>query len=301
MVRKQENDTQLPGISGARGGPRFRPPGLALLLGVLAGTPAVVAQQPVGPPVLVDVPILPSDTLGDVAVTVLERGRPVIYFNPVLMGRVGPRLARFFLAHEFGHIAHGDVGGALGSGDATFSTARRTQELEADCYAAERLAADPEDIAAVLHFFRLTADFRFDDLHPNGAERAGRISVCASRELGRTFALLPSDERSTGLVKVVAPATSVSGYACEIRIWIDQVPVGTVSNLRATARALTVRGLAPGAHEYTIVLQSYHLEQSLQFVPAGLVEGTGIVEVKEGDTLVIEWKPGSLPTLQAPR
>lgn len=42
-----------------------------------AGAPAAGrAQQP-----LVDVRVLPSDTLRDVALTVIERGRPTIYYS----------------------------------------------------------------------------------------------------------------------------------------------------------------------------------------------------------------------------
>jgi Zn-dependent peptidase ImmA (M78 family) len=62
---------------------------------------------------LVDVRQIATDTLHDVAVATYERGRPVIYYNPILIQRVGPELADFFLAHEYGHIAYGHAGGAL--------------------------------------------------------------------------------------------------------------------------------------------------------------------------------------------
>jgi hypothetical protein len=128
---------------------------------------------------LVDVRPIVSDTLHDVAVTAYEHGRPVIYFNPTLMQRIGPQLADFFIAHEYGHVAYGHTGGALSQPDDDLSALRQRQELEADCYATRLLAEDNRPaVEAALQFFTRMGPFRFDDLHPSGSQRAAKILSC---------------------------------------------------------------------------------------------------------------------------
>jgi len=180
--------------------------------------------------------------------------------------------------------------GAFGADDPDFPLARRAQELEADCYAAQRLASDPADIEAAIRFFRLIGDFRFDDLHPSGSERASRIAACASTQ--------PRPVTWTGIVTISAPATSVSVYGCEARIWIDQVPVGMVSNLRAAARTVALRGLEPGVHTYALVVRLYHLDGGFQLTPVGTVEAKGTVPVPPDGTLLVEGTPGDAPSLR---
>jgi hypothetical protein len=141
--------------------------------------PAAAAQR------LVDVRQVATDTLHDVAVAAYERGRPVIYFNPILMQRVGPELADFFFAHEYGHIAYGHAGGALAEPRDELSNLRQRQELEADCYATKILAEhDRPAVDAAIQFFSRMGPFRFDDLHPSGSQRAAKILAClpAGRE-----------------------------------------------------------------------------------------------------------------------
>jgi hypothetical protein len=267
--------------------------GRLLVLASLPGTEAT-AQQPVTPPVIADVRVVASDTLGDVALTVIERGRSTIYYNPGLMEHVGPRLARFFLAHEYGHIVGGHGGGAFSAGDPDFSLARRAQELDADCYAAQRLAAsDLADVAAAIHFFSLIGGFRFDDLHPSGNERAARIAACAAIGPVQVTTGAPS------AITISAPSASVSVYGCEARVWIDQVPIGVVSNLRAAGSVLAVRGLEPGIHTYSVVLRLYHLDARFQLTPVGTVEATGSVAVTAGESLLVTWSPGVPPALVA--
>lgn len=224
----------------------------------------------------------------------LERGRPTIYYSPTLLAQVGPQLGRFFLAHEYGHIVGGHTGGALGAGDPGFSSGRRAQELEADRYAAERLAStDSADVEAAIRFFTMTGNFRFDDLHPTGSERAARIAACAAVPRAPGSVSLP--------VTIAAPASPISVYGCEAQLWIDRVPVGTVSNVRAAARTVTLRTLEPGVRVYTIVLQAYHLDQAYQLVPTGTVQASGTVQVGAGDTLSVDWTPGDPPTLRSAR
>ncbi|MGH7516477.1 MAG: hypothetical protein ACREOC_03270 [Gemmatimonadales bacterium] len=255
-----------------------------------AGAPA---QESPARPVLADVRVVASDTLQDVAVTRFERGRPTIYYNPTLLAHVGPRLTRFFFAHEYAHVARGHAGGALGPADPAFSLGRRARELDADCDAAEHLAAtDPEDVEAAIRFFTLAGDFRFDDLHPRGTERANRIAFCAG--------IAPPAAPAPDLITTVtwsAPAAAAGDYG-EARIWMDQVPVGTLSNFRAVTGALRLRGFPAGVHTYVVVLESWHLDGALQLTPGGTVEGTGTVEAAPGDTLVVGWMPGGPPSLR---
>ena len=128
---------------------------------------------------LMDVRQIATDTLHDLAVAAFENGRPVIYYNPVLMQRVGPELETYFFAHEYGHVHYGHTGSALTSTENDLSAIRVRQELEADCYAARTLAeSDPAAVAAALRFFNRLGPFRFDTWHPSGAQRAAKILAC---------------------------------------------------------------------------------------------------------------------------
>jgi hypothetical protein len=236
---------------------------------------------------LVDVRVAPSDTIRDVAVTAVERGRPTIYYNPGLLAHVGPQLGRFFLAHEFGHIASGHTGGALSAGDPRFASIRRRQELEADCYAAERLGrGDLASAEAVVQFFARMGSFRFDDLHPTGMERATMIAAC-----------LPGPRTDSGVVAALraraAPITftlrapRLANQGCEAQLWLDGVPVGVLSNLRLVTASLIVRGFAPGTHRYAITAHLYALDRTMQLVPAGAVRGEGAIAVAAGDLFTL--------------
>jgi hypothetical protein len=128
---------------------------------------------------LMDVRQVATDTLHDVAVTAFENGRFVIYYNPVLMQRVGPELETFFFAHEYGHVHYGHTGSALTAGEGDLGALRVRQELQADCYAARTLGEDqPETLNAAIRFFNRMGPFRFDAWHPSGAQRAAKILSC---------------------------------------------------------------------------------------------------------------------------
>jgi hypothetical protein len=74
---------------------------------------------------LLDVRVVPSDTLRDVAVAIYDAaGRPTIVENRRLLDQLGPRLAAFFLAHEYGHFFYGHAGAALVAQDTTFAERR---------------------------------------------------------------------------------------------------------------------------------------------------------------------------------
>jgi hypothetical protein len=128
---------------------------------------------------LIDVQQMATDTLRDVALAVVEHGRPVIYYNPGLMQQVGPNLEAFFFAHEYGHVRFGHTGAALASGEGDLSALRVRQELAADCYAAASLGeTDPAAVAAAVQFFTRMGPLRFDAWHPSGSQRAAKILAC---------------------------------------------------------------------------------------------------------------------------
>ena len=77
---------------------------------------------------LIDVRQIATDTLRDVALATFENGRPVIYYNPVLLQQFGPRLTSFFFAHEYGHIRYGHTGAALAAGEGDLTALRQRQE-----------------------------------------------------------------------------------------------------------------------------------------------------------------------------
>jgi hypothetical protein len=118
-----------------------------------------------------------DSSLRDVAVAVSDPLDPVIYYNPRLMERFGPNLSAFVLAHEYGHIKFGHR--RLPNSVSDRAAMMRQFELEADCYAAEmleRLKPAAADVA--IEFFRKMGDFRYDDEHPTGYERAAKITAC---------------------------------------------------------------------------------------------------------------------------
>ncbi len=153
---------------------------------------------------LMDVRQIATDTLHDLAVAAFENGRPVIYYNPVLMQRVGPELETYFFAHEYGHIHYGHTGSALTAGEGDLGALRVRQELEADCYATRSLAdTDHQAVDAALRFFTRMGPFRFDAWHPSGAQRAAKILSC-----------LPESAAPTDMSGAAAPPhKSVGGSA----------------------------------------------------------------------------------------
>jgi hypothetical protein len=120
---------------------------------------------------------VPDSSLQDVAVAVADPLDPVIYYNPRLMTRFGPSLSAFVLAHEYGHIRYGHR--RVPSRVSDRAALMRQYELEADCYAAHTLArVRPEAARVAIEFFTKMGDFRYDEDHPTGDERALRISEC---------------------------------------------------------------------------------------------------------------------------
>jgi len=124
-----------------------------------------------------------DSALRDVAVAVYHPSKSVIYYNPVLMARLGPELESFFMAHEYAHIdLRHTRSGALGTSAETRHQTLRQKELEADCLAATRLASSRREAAlAAVRFFARMGDSSYDAEHPTGSDRAATILRCLSR------------------------------------------------------------------------------------------------------------------------
>jgi hypothetical protein len=249
---------------------------------------------------LMDVQQIPTDTLRDVALVAFERGRPVIYYNPVLLQRVGPQLSAFFIAHEYGHIHGGHTGGAL-LHDGELSALRRKQELDADCYAAAILAEQDRDaVDAALRFFTRLGPLRHDNYHPTGSQRAARILSCVPPVHERTEAVEAETPGGSDMRNVTfqlrAPSVRVDGYALEARVWIDDASVGTVSSLRQPGR-LDINRFAAGSHRYRLRLTVYDVDPMLQLIPSGTVSGEGLLTIRDGDVISVRWAQGETPVL----
>ena len=84
----------------------------------------------------------------------------------------------------------------------------RQYELEADCYAAHTLArVKPEAARVAIEFFTKMGDFRYDEDHPTGDERALRIAQCLESNESTTAEVF-----SAGIgAQVVASLTRFQG------------------------------------------------------------------------------------------
>ncbi len=140
-------------------------------------TPGTEPPAAGAPPVAT---LVADANLRDVAVAVYDSAHSVIYFNPVVITRLGPALGSFFLAHEYGHIAYGHTrSSALRAEKTVRDSLLQEKELEADCYAARILARrDPAAIEAAVTYFSRLGDFSHDSEHPSGTRRAARIQRC---------------------------------------------------------------------------------------------------------------------------
>lgn len=279
------------------------PTGL-LLVAALWGAGSASAQ---GLHLLPGVQELPSDSIGDIAVAAVDLPQPAIYYNPRMVRRYGPLLTRFFLAHEYGHIARKHTRAAIADlADATRDSILRAQELEADCYAAgqpgeqARLATE-----AAIRFFARLGPFRFDSEHPTGAQRAARILMClpgprvpvvfGRGETGVEVGPVSGEPERVGF-EVLASELGAASYGSLAVLWLDGQRVGSVSNMRL-AEPLRVNRFGAGIHNYLLVVEIYGLDAQLQFNPNGSVTGRGQLLVQNGDRFRVNWVPGSVPTL----
>jgi hypothetical protein len=150
--------------------------GLATLIGASTDAPVRAVAAPM-------VAEIADSTLRDVAVAVYSPNSPRIYYNPLLMQRFTPGLQRFFLAHEYAHIALRHTrSSALRAEAGEQDRLLQQKELEADCHAAARLGtSEPEVALEAARFFAGMGSRRFDTEHPTGAQRAARILSCLAQ------------------------------------------------------------------------------------------------------------------------
>jgi hypothetical protein len=122
-----------------------------------------------------------SETLTDLAVAFADSSDPVVYYNPRLMARYGTEISAFVLAHEYGHIQLGHRRPSAASAGARDAIEQLLQgwELDADCFAAARLARErPSALLAAIGFFERMGLDRVDREHPTGSARAAQLTAC---------------------------------------------------------------------------------------------------------------------------
>jgi uncharacterized protein DUF955 len=253
------------------------------------------------------IPEIETDSIADVAVAAVDQPEPAIYYNPRYARRYGPDVARFLMAHEYGHIYHHHTRiGLADLSDTARDSALQAQELEADCFAAgqagERARAATE---AAIRFFTRLGPFRFDNHHPTGAQRVSRILACLPGPRPE-MVFNPGD---TGLeggpvsgepvmarFRVSSPGISESNYGSDAELWVDGQAVGRVSNTRFP-QAIAVSRFGAGLHSYRLSMTLFGVDGLLQLTPFALVSGTGHFVVRDGDAFQVSWAPGSAPAL----
>jgi hypothetical protein len=280
-------------------------PGLVILMTVLAAGPA----RAQGLHLIPGIPEIPDEDLADVAVAVVDRPDPVIYYNPARFQRYGPELSIFFLAHEYGHIAlHHTRTGLDSLSDAGRDAALRGQELDADCYAAIAIGQEHRPaIEAAIRFFTRLGPFRFDAFHPTGTERVQRLTTCLPPPQGlglldRGGATGVETGPVSGEPRMVRVRFGVASLGQlesgrDVELWIDGRLRGRFSN-RSTPTEVDLRDVAIGLHSYRIRVDVYSFDALSQFERVGSVEGRGHIALTNGDEFLVDWVPGSLPWLE---
>jgi hypothetical protein len=284
------------------------PARLAALIAMLLCSAAGAARAQ-GLHLIPGVPEIASEDLPDVALAVVDRPDPVIYYNPSRFQRYGPDLANFFLAHEYGHIAlHHTRVGQDSLGDDDRDAALRGQELEADCWAAEHIGRSRRPaIEAAIRFFTRLGPFRFDAVHPTGSQRAERLLACLppveglgliqrDGDTGVEPGPVSGDPRPIHL-EIRTPQLSEDETGRDIQLWFDGRPAGRLSNMRMPL-TLEVSGLSAGLHSYRMLVEVFAMDGLQQFRAAGSVEGRGYVAVGDGDVLMVRWARGHRPSLE---
>lgn len=283
----------------------MRARGLGLLALFMVPVPVLAAQDLKLIPGVAEVA---SDRINDIAIAEVDRPDPTIFYNPRIARRYGPLLTRFFIAHEYGHIArqHSRYKLALLQAYARDSVLR-SQELEADCYAAALPGPEARDASeAALRFFSRLGPFRFDTEHPTGAQRAAQILEClpAPRETvqygrGDTGVEVGPVSGEPERVRIELRAIDRNAYAFgnEATVWINGLRLGDVSNM-GTPNTLVTEQFAPGLHSYRINLRVYAVDSAGRYHYEKNVMGQGQVLLRAGDRFRVLWAPGDRPSLE---
>ena len=163
-----------------------------------------------------------------------------------------PGASRFFLIHEYGHLAM-----------------RTREEAVADEWAAKQLAAVPSEQntlrAVLLHF--VDEGIFFDPLYGTGFDRALRVARAAGiaeREWPLPLIAYAKSAAARAANGTVVTLRSPDGYtnAAQMIICFDRQPIGFLSNVDEE-KALELPKLAPGRHSVQAVeVWLYHIEPS---------------------------------------
>jgi hypothetical protein len=101
-------------------------------------------------------------------------------------------------------------------------------------------------------------------------------------------------ERITFNVNMAALAQTERGR--DAQLWVDGLNVGHISNMRIPW-SLSIDRFGAGLHSYRMELALYDEEGFQQFSRSGTVVGHGHIVVREGDSFLVDWSPGSAPSL----
>jgi len=163
-----------------------------------------------------------------------------------------PGASRFFLIHEYGHLAM-----------------RTREEAVADEWAAKQLAAVPGERntlrAVLLHF--VDDGILFDPLYGTGFDRALRVARAAGiaeREWPLPLIAYAKSAAARAANGTVVTLRSPDGYAnaAQMIICFDRQPIGFLSNVDEE-KTLELPKLAPGRHSVQAVeVWLYHTEPS---------------------------------------
>jgi hypothetical protein len=155
-----------------------------------------------------------------------------------------PGASRFFLVHEYGHLA-----------------LRTREEAAADEWAARQLSAiEPATLkAAILHF--IDEGQRFDPLYGSGLDRALRVARAGRIPKNQWPDQLTDYERREATGQTLALHMKV-GYAnaSQMTVFIDGKAIGFLSNLDRPA-PLSFPSLSSGSHQLELTnIWVYHAE-----------------------------------------
>jgi len=165
-----------------------------------------------------------------------------------------PGASRFFLVHEYGHLA-----------------LRSREEAVADEWAAKQLAIVPAErgtLRAVLSYF-VDEGTLFDPLYGTGFDRALRVALAAGIAEKEwplplvAYAKAQEVKRATGTSLTLRVPDGYTN-AAQLVVCIDRQPIGVLSNVEGE-RPLQLPKLSPGRHLIQAVrVWLYHTE------PAGV-------------------------------
>lgn len=112
----------------------------------------------------------------------IERGRPVVYYDANTLSRYSRAFSKFILYHECGHHA-------LGHGPMHNHSPQNLhrREMEADCYAMQRLMRDRgyrrAELEGIISGFRAATSPHATHTHPSFNARRAALEGCYTRAL----------------------------------------------------------------------------------------------------------------------